>query len=120
MKLRGITIAQLRARTLKFAARLRAFQKDADEGRNEMLDKTLPGWSREEQGKAFRQMSKDLRHHHDDTQGDFKAQYLAEALALQEEIMARLDMRVPPEHPLAPLRYDAADYLEELARQLPP
>ena len=120
MRLSGITNAQLRARTLKFAARLRAFQKGADEGRNEMLDKTLPGWSQEEQGKAFRQMSKSLRHHHDDTQSDFKTQFLAEALALQDEIMARLDMEVPAEHPLAPIRYDAADYLEELARKLPP
>ncbi len=120
MTLRNITNAQLGARTLELAARLRAFQLGADECRNEMIDKTLPGWSREEQGKAFRQMSKSLRHHHDDTQSEFKAQFLAEALALQEEIMGRLDMKVPPEHPLAPIRYDAADYLEELARKLPP
>jgi hypothetical protein len=46
---------------------------------------------------------------------------MSDALALRQELMSRLGIASPLEggDTLKPLRYDAADYLEELARSLP-
>jgi hypothetical protein len=121
MHLSSLTNAQLRDRTLALAARLRTFQEGADEGRNDLIDTTLPGWSHEEQGRAFRRITSSLQRHHEETQSDFRTGFMSDALALRQELMSRLGIASPLEggDNLEPLRYDAADYLEELARSLP-
>ncbi len=122
MRLSSLTNGELRDRTLELAARLRTFQTGADESRSELLDRTLPGLTVEEQGRGFRQVTSSLQRHHEDTQSDFRARFESEALALQNELMSRLGIDVPRdgEEQLPHLRYDAAEYLEELARRLPP
>ena len=120
VRLRSYTDSQLRERTLELVARLRAFQAGADQGRDNVLDKTLPGRSDEARAAAFRRITTVLRDLHENVQKDFKAGFRGEALALQRELMARLGIAVRRDGiELAPLQYDAADYLEELAQRLP-
>lgn len=119
MRLRSLTNVELRDRTLALAARLRRFQAGADGDRKVMLDRTLPGWTVEARAIGFRQTTLTLKEHHDKTQSTFKLSFRSQTLALQRELMARLG--IPVRHDgeeLAPLQYDAADYLEELARKL--
>jgi hypothetical protein len=104
---------------LDFSAGLRAFQHAADEGRALVLDKTLPGWTQEAREMGFRKSTRDLQNHHHEVQSEFKADFEAEALSLERELMARLGIAVRHDgEPLVPLHYDAADYLEDLARRL--
>ncbi|HEX4780683.1 MAG TPA: hypothetical protein VH301_08015 [Usitatibacter sp.] len=105
---------------MKFVSELRTFQATADEGREAILDKTLPGRSDEARGIAFQRVTLVLKNLHENVQKDFKSDFRGEALALQRELMARLGIAVRRDGvELAPLKYDAADYLEELARRLP-
>jgi len=121
VRFQTLTDSQLRERTLELAARLREFQTTADEGRSAVLNKTLPGWSGEARARGFTQITHSLQSHHSDVQRDFKSEFEAEALALERELMARLGIAVRRDGvTLSPLQYDAADYLEELARRLPP
>lgn len=112
---------ELRDRTLRLVARLSTFQARADQARNELLDKTLPGWSEEARVSGFRQATQSLRQQHEQTQVDFEADFRTEADSLRRELMARLG--IPVRHDgeaLPPLHYDAAAYLEELALKLAP
>ena len=93
---------------------------NADEGRDAVLDRTLPGWSDEARAAAFQRMTLVLQNLHENVQKDFKSDFRGKALALQRELMARLGIAVRRDGvELAPLKYDAADYLEELAQRLP-
>jgi hypothetical protein len=103
-------------RTLKLAARLRLFQAGADESRNELLDQTLPGWSEKSRASGFRRTTQSLQALHHEAQKGFAAGFSEEAQELQEELMFRLGEIEDGELP--PLHYDAADRLEQLARQL--
>ena len=119
MPLQTLTDAELCQRTLDFCAGLRAFQHAADQGRDLVLDRTLPGWTREAREFGFRQSTRELQNHHHEVQSEFKAEFEAEALSLERELMARLGIAVRRDgEVLVPLRYNAADYLEELAQRL--
>jgi len=104
---------------MRFIGQLRSFQVSADKARGETLEKTLPGWSDEARARGFRQTTRSLQTQHQKTQDDFDADFSSGARDLQRELMARLG--IPVRHDgesLEPLRYDAADYLEELVRSL--
>ena len=121
MQLQSLTDVELRDHAMLFVARLRSFQTSADEAREEVLDKTLPGWSDEARASGFRRATQSLQHQHQQTQQDFDSEFRSDAVALQRELMARLG--IPVRHDgekLEPLHYDAANYLEELARKLVP
>jgi hypothetical protein len=91
-----------------------------DHERSDVLEKTLPGWSDSARQAGFVQTTQSLQSHHADAQRDFKGEFEEEALALERELMARLGISVRRDGvELAPLQYDAADYLEELAMRLP-
>lgn len=121
MSLKSLTDIELRDRAMLFVARLRSFQTSADRVRTEALDKTLPGWSEEARASGFRRTTQSLQYQHEQTQEDFNADFSSEAAALQQELMARLGIPVRRDgEKLQPLRYDAADYLEELVRKLVP
>jgi hypothetical protein len=116
MSLQVLTNEELVQRTLKLAARLRIFQAGADEGRNELLDKTLPGWSEKSRASGFRRTTQSLQALHHEVQKDFASGFGEEARELQHELMFRLG--IAPDADAPPLHYDAADHLEQLARQL--
>jgi len=120
-RIESLTDGQLRERTLELVTRLREFQERSDRERGVFLDKTLPGWSDEARKEGFKQTTQSLQSHHWDIQQHFGVEFKPEAVALQRELMARLGICVRRDgEELAPLQYDAADYLEELARRLPP
>jgi hypothetical protein len=117
--IRRLSDGQLCERTFEFAAALRLFQIAADEGRAVVLDRTLPGWSLAAREEGFRQITRALQNHQHEVQSDFQQEFEAEALALEAELMARLGIAVRRDGVvLIPLRYNAADYLEELAQRL--
>ncbi|HEX4331316.1 MAG TPA: hypothetical protein VH040_04190 [Usitatibacter sp.] len=120
-RIESLTDGQLRESTLELVARLREFQERSDRERSVVLDRTLPGWSDAARKEGFRQTTQSLQSHHGDVQDHFGAEFKPEAMALQRELMARLGISVRRDgEDLAALQYDAADYLEELARRLPP
>lgn len=121
MPLQSLTDAELRDHAMLFIARLRSFQTSTDRARDAVLDKTLPGWSDEARVSGFRRTTQSLQSQHEQTQDDFNSDFSSEAVALQRELMARLGIPVRRDgETLEPLRYDAADYLEELVRKLVP
>ena len=106
---------------MALVARLRSFQISADKARQDVLDETLPGWSDEARETGFRRITRSLQEQHQQTQRDFNSDFMSEAVALQKELMARLGIAVRRDgEKLERLRYDAASYLEELARKLVP
>ena len=69
---------------------------------------------------GFLRTTQSLQSQHEWTQKNFNADFRLDATALEMELMARLG--VPVRHDgkmLEALRYDSADYLEELANRLP-
>ncbi len=119
MHLQSLTNGELHAYAMRFIGRLRSFQTNVDRARDDTLDKTLPGWSDEARARGFRQTTQSLQNQHQKTQDDFDSDFSSEAAALQSELMARLGIPVRNDgEALEPLRYDAADYLEELAGKL--
>ncbi|HEX3097566.1 MAG TPA: hypothetical protein VHQ02_07605 [Usitatibacter sp.] len=121
MPLQALTDIELRDHAMLFIARLRGFQTQTDHARAEVLDKTLPGWSDEARASGFRRTTRSLQSQHEQTQEDFHSDFSSEAASIQRELLARLG--IPVRHDgekLEALRYDAADYLEELVRKLVP
>jgi len=117
--IRSLSDRQLCERTFEFAAALRLFQTAADAGRAIVLDRTLPGWSLQAREEGFRQTTRALKNHQHEVEKDFQQEFEAEALALEAELMARLGIAVRRDGVvLVPLRYNAADYLDELAQRL--
>jgi hypothetical protein len=119
--LQSLTDGELRDHAMLFIARLRSFQTSTDRARADVLDKTLPGLSVEAQASGFRRTTRSLQSQHAQAQDDFDSSFSSQAASLQRELMARLGIPVRRDgEKLEPLRYDAADYLEELARKLVP
>jgi hypothetical protein len=119
MHLQSLKDVELCDQVMLFVARLRSFQASVNQAREDVLDKTLPGWSDEARASGFRQTTQTLQSQHQQMQDQFDSEFSADAVALQRELMARLG--IPVRHDgekLEPLRRDSADYLEELARKL--
>jgi len=121
LDLQSLTNAELRGVTLIFATRLRSFQTSTDDTRQAALEKTLPGWSDASRAIGFLRTTQSLQQQHERAQRDFNADFRLDATALETELMARLGIPVRHDGESMPaLKYDSADYLEELAGRLSP
>ncbi len=121
LDLQALTNAELRGVTMLFVTRLRSFQTSTDDTRQASLEKTLPGWSDASRAIGFLRTTQSLQQQHERAQRDFNADYQVDATALEAELMARLGIPVRHDGESLPvLKYDSADYLEELVGYLSP